>query len=87
MGRSRQPKKDVESALRYAEQHGWRIEEGGGHAWGRMYCPRNDETCRCGEFCITKIWSSPKNPGSHARRIRRVVDNCTALENPEEEER
>jgi len=87
MGRSRHPKKDVESALRYAERRGWRVEEGGGHAWGRMYCPRNDETCRCGEFCITNIWSSPRNPGSHARQIRRVVDNCTALDDPEREDR
>ncbi len=48
------------------------------HAWGRMYCPYNDEECRCGEFCITSIWSTPKNPSNHARALRRVVDNCTS---------
>ena len=42
-----------------------------------MYCPYNDEECRCGEFCITSVWSTPKNPGNHARALRRVVDNCT----------
>jgi len=42
-----------------------------------MYCPYNDEECRCGEFCITSIWSTPKNPGNHARALRRVVDNCS----------
>lgn len=44
---------------------------------GRIYCPYNDEECRCGEFCITSVWSTPKNPGNHARALRRVVDNCT----------
>ena len=42
-----------------------------------IYCPYNDEECRCGEFCITSIWSTPKIPGNHARALRRVVDNCT----------
>ena len=72
------PKKEVEDALQHAERHGWRVEVGGSHAWGRMYCPDNDEECRCGEFCITSVWSTPKNPGNHARALRRVVDNCTA---------
>ena len=52
---------DVEEAIRHAEDHGWRIEVGGSHAWGRMYCPYNDQECRCGEFCITSIWSTPRN--------------------------
>jgi hypothetical protein len=78
MGRARHPKKEVEKAIRHAEAHGWRIEVGGSHAWGKMYCPYNDAECRCGEFCITSIWSTPKNPGNHARQLQRVVDNCTA---------
>ena len=78
MPRPVHPKKEVEEALRHAERLGWRIEVGGSHAWGRIYCPFNDERCRCGEFCITSVWSSPKNPGNHARALRRVVDNCTA---------
>ena len=35
------------------------------------------EECRCGEFCITSIWSTPKNSGNHARALRRVVDHCS----------
>ena len=77
MIRPSHPKKEVEEALRHAEAWGWRIEVGGSHAWGRAYCPYNDEACRCGEFCITSIWSSPRNPGNHARALQRVVDNCT----------
>src|ERR1700730_13886265 len=77
MGRARHPKKEVEDAIRHAEENGWRVEVGGSHAWGRLYCPYNDTDCRCGEFCISSIWSTPKNPGNHARQVKRVVDNCT----------
>jgi hypothetical protein len=77
MGRARHPKKEVEQAVRYAEANGWHVVVGGSHAWGRIYCPYNSVECRCGEFCITSIWSTPKNPGNHARQIERVVDNCT----------
>ena len=34
MPRKKHPKKDIEDALQYAEQHGWVIEVGGSHAWG-----------------------------------------------------
>lgn len=77
MARKSHPKKEIEDALTHAESHGWRITVGGSHAWGKLYCPYNDEECRCGEFCITSIWSTPKNPGNEAKKLRRVVDNCT----------
>lgn len=76
MSRAKHPKQEVEEALRHAEEHGWHIEAGGSHAWGRMYCPYNDPECRCGEFCITSIWSTPRSAGNHARQLRRVVNNC-----------
>ncbi|EIK46644.1 hypothetical protein O59_000665 [Cellvibrio sp. BR] len=77
MPRRKHPHKTIEAALDYAEQHGWQVEPGGSHAWGKIYCPFNDQQCRCGEFCIASIWSTPKNPENHAKQIRRVVDNCT----------
>jgi hypothetical protein len=77
MTRKQHPRPEVEAALRHAEEQGWRIEIGGAHAWGKIYCPYNDLTCRCGEFCIASIWSTPKNAGNHGKQIRRVVDNCT----------
>ncbi|RON82828.1 hypothetical protein BK635_12225 [Pseudomonas chlororaphis] len=77
MARTPHPRKDIEMALRYAEWQGWRVEVGGGHAWGRIYCPYNSEVCRCGEFCISSVWSTPKNPLQHARALCRVIDNCT----------
>lgn len=78
MTRTSHPSKEIEHALRYAEAHGWRIEVDGSHAWGRIYCPYNDEECRCGEFCITSVWSTPRSPENHARALKRVVDHCSA---------
>lgn len=76
--RIRPPKKEVEAALRYAEMRGWRVVPGGGHAWGKMYCPRRSNECRYGEFCVSGINSTPRNAGNHARQIRRILDNGTA---------
>lgn len=78
MARPSHPKKEIEASLKYAEEQGWRVEVGGSHAWGRIYCPYNDGECRCGEFCISSVWSTPKNSTSHARALRRVVDKCSA---------
>jgi hypothetical protein len=78
-------KKEVEEALQYAESKSWVVEHGGSHCWGKMYCPYNTKECRCGEFCITSIFSTPKNPGNFAKKIRRVVDNCTGANEAEEE--
>lgn len=80
MPRNKHPKKEIERALAYAESRGWRLEIGGAHAWGKMYCPANDRDCRCGEFCIASIWSTPKSVDNHARQIRRVVDNCKSVQ-------
>jgi hypothetical protein len=78
MARARHPSKEIEEALRYAEGNGWRVAVGGGHAWGKIYCPFNDIACRSGTFYIASIWSTPRNPEDFARAVRRVVNNCTA---------
>jgi hypothetical protein len=87
MSRPTHPKKEVEEALRHAEENGWAVRVGGAHAWGKIYCPYKDDECRCGDFCITGVWSTPKSPGNHARALRRVVDNCTAQKQPKGEGR
>jgi hypothetical protein len=76
MARRRHPAIEIEDALRHAESSGWRVSEGGSHAWGRMFCPTNDGSCGCDEFCITSIWSTPRSAGNHARQLKRVVDRC-----------
>jgi hypothetical protein len=47
-------------------------EPAGGHAWGRAYCPGGLDGCRP----PTSIWSTPRSPEAHARRLRRLVDQC-----------
>ena len=81
--------KDIQNALEYAEGMGWRIVPSGGssHAWGKLLCPFNDSACRCGEFCISSIWSTPKNPTNHARQIRRIVNRCIGRKEPQEDGR
>jgi hypothetical protein len=81
MSRRSHPHSDIEDALKYAEENGWRIDVGGGHCWGKIYCPYNDKECRGGIFCISSVWSTPRNPGNHAKQIRKVVDNCTTNNN------
>jgi hypothetical protein len=81
MSRRSHPHPDIEDALEYAEKNGWRVDVGGGHCWGKIYCPYNDKACRGGIFCISSVWSTPRNPGNHAKQIRKVVDNCTTNSN------
>ena len=78
MPRRRHPERSVEDALIYAEHQGWRVELLGprAHGWAKLLCPHKDPDCRCGEFCITVVWGTPRSPENHARQIRRVVDGC-----------
>lgn len=70
--RARHPKKDVEQALRFAEENGWQVRPtASGHRWGEMTCGLAGH-----DSCRVSIWSTPKNPGNHASRLRRKVRNC-----------
>jgi len=78
------PNKVVRDALQYASDNDWRIVQGGSHAWGQMYCPYNDKTCRCGEFCRASIWSTPKNPENHAKQFGVLsITACCKKHKPE----
>lgn len=68
--RARHPKKEVESALKSAEEHGWTVEpkRKSGHSWGSMRCPAGE--------CRESIWSTPRNTGDHANDLRRAVARC-----------
>ncbi len=75
-GQGRHPKKEVEEALRYCEKKGWEAKKTvAGHKWGVV---------RCGEGCKVFVWSTPKNPGNHAKAIRRAPDKCPHREAEEE---
>ena len=71
MARPRHPNKDIEAAIRHAEARGWICALSKGHAWGRLRCPHaKPGGCQFG------VWSTPRNPASHAKQIRRRVDKC-----------
>lgn len=78
MPRKKHPDPSIEKAVKYAESKGWIYVETGksAHAWGKIKCPNNDKQCRCGEYCQNSIWSTPRNPESHAKKIRQWVDKC-----------
>lgn len=65
------PNKHIRQAIRYAEQHGWRILESAAraHSWGKLLCPTAGG-------CFMVVYSTPRNPERHARDIRRAVDTC-----------
>ena len=65
--------KHIREALKYATTNGWRVAEGGSHAWGKTYCQYGHADC------WMMIWSTPRNPENHARRIRKLVDACLGL--------
>ncbi len=67
--RPRHPKKEVEEALQYAESKAWHVikSAGHGHSWGHADCPGPERIY---------IWSTPRDPQNHAKRIRQAVDNC-----------
>ena len=86
MAEKKHSKKEVQVAIEYAESKGSRIElsKGSSHAWGMMYCPYNSEDYRCGEYCISSIWSTPRSSGNHAKQIRKIVDRCTGMQDKRE---
>jgi hypothetical protein len=62
------PKKEVRDAVGYAKDHGWDPQPGGSHRWGILWCPAH--------IHFVTVWSTPKDPGNHAKAIRRAVDRC-----------
>lgn len=71
--RPRHPKKEIEKAIQYAEQWGWYYKASGraSHGWGRVRCPDGSKN-RCKDFWI---WSTPKSPDMHAKRLRYQVNH------------
>jgi hypothetical protein len=79
MARARHPNKEIEAAVRHAEDLGWRVSVGGSHAWGFLYCPEESR-----EGCRWAVHSTPRNPEGHARYLRRKIDDCPHAKEEEE---
>jgi hypothetical protein len=67
------PNKHIREAIKYAVGKGWRLRKADPHAhvWGQLFCPH----ARRGG-CIIRVFSTPRNPQHHARRICEAVDDC-----------
>jgi hypothetical protein len=78
MSRQRHKHKEIEAAIQYAESLGWTVDVGGSHAWGFLQCPIH----RRGS-CNLAVWSTPKNPGSFARKLLRDIKACDCAETRE----
>ncbi len=67
------PNKHIREAIKYATDCGWRVVKAGGraHIWGTLLCPLRER-----EGCYFRVHSTPRNPETHARRIRQAVDDC-----------
>jgi hypothetical protein len=65
--------KHIREAVRYAEQKGWSLVKAGprAHIWGTLYCPHSGR-----DGCRIRVMSTPRNPETHARDIRRDVVRC-----------
>lgn len=69
----RHPNKHIREAIKYAEQNGWTFLKAGprAHRYGTLYCP-----LRTQDGHRQAVFSTPRSPENHARRIRQSVDNC-----------
>jgi len=67
----RHPNKEIQAAIEYAIENGWRLQMSKGHAFGILFCSFAQ---RGG--CQKSVWSTPRRPERHAREIRRIVDRC-----------
>jgi len=76
MGRPKHPNKVIERAIVFAEQHHWRYQASGrsSHAWGRLLCPLKKQA-----GCRVSIFSTPRNPDTHAMNIMKTVGKCVHI--------
>ena len=77
MGQPRHPNKEINAAVQYAVRRGWQLVLSQGHAWGRLFCPRRQR-----DGCKLSVWSTPRNPTRHAKKIRQAVNRCTHSTTP-----
>ena len=84
MPRKKHTSKEIEAVVQELEALGWDLIEGRGHVWGILRCPANDKECRCGTFCNMSVWSTPKNPQQHAKKVRQKALSYVRLEKKDE---
>ena len=65
--------KHIRAAVDYAISRGWRLVLAGprAHIWGTLYCPHQGR-----DGCFWRVYSTPRVPENHARRLQSAVDHC-----------
>jgi hypothetical protein len=65
--------KHIREAIEYSEAHGWKFTKASSraHIYGTLWCRQSDRN-----GCRFRVFSTPRVPEDHARRIRRAVDSC-----------
>lgn len=65
--------KHIREAIRYTEANGWTVQKAGprAHIWRTLWCPLRER-----DGYRVRVMSTPRNPESHARDIRREIDQC-----------
>jgi hypothetical protein len=70
VSRGRHQKKEVADALCAAEPAGLSVVElHSGHRWGEVTCEECEST--------REVWSTPRNPGVHAKQLKRFIARHT----------
>lgn len=67
------PDKHIREAIAYAEEMDWTFTKASAraHIFGTLWCPLSDRN-----GCRFRVYSTPRSPQDHARRIRRAIDDC-----------
>jgi hypothetical protein len=67
------PNKHIREAIEYAEENGWTFTKASSraHIFGTLWCRQRDRS-----GCRFRVYSTPRSPEDHAKRIRRAVDAC-----------
>lgn len=66
------PNKHIREAIEYAEDKGWRFVKANAraHSYGKLLCQFGHVDCQ------VWVYSTPRDPQGHARRLRRKVETC-----------
>ena len=66
------PNKHIREAIEYAIGRRWRFAKAGprAHVYGELFCPHG------AGGCIVRVFSTPANAQSHAKRIVQKVNKC-----------
>ena len=73
------PHKEISQVIEYAVESGWVVVPGTGHAYCTLRCPQGDRS-----GCQIRVFSTPQNPGEHARWLLQQINRREHQQRTEE---